>query len=195
MIAPHTAGQLPEGRAGQALALAVLGAGLLILWLAIGAPLADWHAERADQLAQQRQLVAHMRELAATLPDLARQAERTRGLAPGAVSSETDALVAARLQQRLMQLAATAGTEIATAEALPPEQAGAIDRIRLRLTLQAPLPALLKLLTAIETDTPPLLIDDLEVTTGESHDNDWPPLQVRLSVITLRAGTGAGSAP
>lgn len=193
MIAPHTAGQLPEGRPGQALALAVLGAGLLMLWLGIGAPLATWYAERADGLARQRQLVAHMRELAATLPDLTRQAGQTRGLASGAASGETDALVAARLQQRLMQLATAAGAGIATAEALPPEQAGGIERIRLRLTLQAPLPALLKLLGAIETDTPPLLIDDLEVTTGESHDNDWPPLQVRFSVITLRSDAGAAS--
>jgi general secretion pathway protein M len=189
MIAPP--GQLPEGWTGQALALLVLGGFLLMAWLAIGAPLADWYAERADRLTQQRQLVAHMRDVAGMLPELARQAKQT----PLAIGTDTDALIAARLQQRLTQLAATAGTEIATAEALPPEQAGGVDRIRLRLTLQAPLPALLKLLGAIETATPPLLVDDLDVTAGEPHDNDWPPLQVRFSVITLRASTVAGTAP
>lgn len=191
MIAP--AGQLPEGRIGRTLALAVLGAGLLMLWLAIGAPLTGWYSDRADRLAQQRRLVAHMRELAATLPGLARQA--TRNPTPGATSGETDALVAARLQQRLTQLAADAGTGIATAEALPPEQAGGIERIRLRLTLQTTQPTLLKLLSAVETDSPPLLIDDLEVTTGEAGDTGWPPLQVRFSVITLRARSAGGTTP
>jgi hypothetical protein len=184
--------RLPVGRSGRVLALAVLGAGLLMLWLAIGAPLTDWYAERADRLAEQRQLVAHMRELAATLPDLARQA---RGVAPGAGGSETDALVAARLQQHLMQLAADAGTGIATAEALPPEQAGGIERIRLRLTLQTAQPALLKLLGAIETDVPPLLIDDLQVGAGEAPDTGWPSLQVRFSVITLRARGASAAVP
>jgi general secretion pathway protein M len=189
MIAPVG---LPVGRNGRALALAVSGAGLLMLWLGIGAPLSDWYAERAVRLVEQRQLVAHMGELAATLPSLARQAH---GVASGAGGSETDALVAARLQQRLMQLAADAGTEIASAEALPPEQAGGIERVRLRVTLRAVLPALLKLLGAIETDAPPLLIDDLEVGAGEAHDTDWPSLQVRFSVITLRARGASGARP
>jgi hypothetical protein len=184
--------RLPSGRAGQMLALGVLGVALLALWLGAGAPLRDWYADRAERLDQQRLLVAHMTEVAAALPELTGQA----GAGALAVRiDETDALIAAGLQQRLMHLAAEAGTEIASAETLPPEQTAGLKRIRLRVAMRAPLPQLLKLLRAIETDTPPLLIDDLDLRADAAPDPDSPALEARFSVITLRAGTASAAPP
>jgi general secretion pathway protein M len=184
--------RLPSGRAGQMLALGILGVALVTLWLGAGAPLRDWYADRAERVDQQRLLVARMTEVAAVLPELM---GRAGGGTVGAGIGETDALIAAGLQQRLMHLAAEAGTEIASAETLAPEQADGLKRIRLRVTLRAPLPQLLKLLRAIETDAPPLLIDDLDLRTDAAPDPDAPALEARFSVITLRAGTASAAAP
>jgi general secretion pathway protein M len=179
--------------------VAILAIVLLALWFGIGAPLCDWYAERTVRLNEQRMLAAHMAELAATLPSLARQVGTantgTSGTGQGAAQvSDTDALVAAGMQQRLMRLAAQAGIEIASAETLPAEQHGGLRHIGLRVTLLAPWPDLMKLLAAIETDTPPLLIDDLDLRADAGGDSDWPKLQAQFSVIALRdAGSSAAT--
>jgi general secretion pathway protein M len=187
---------LPSGRRGQVLALAMLAIGLLALWLGIGGPLCAWYAQRASRLDEQRLLVAHTAALAATLPDLMRRAAP----AAGGRASDTDALAAAELQQRLEQLAANAGTEITSVETLPAEQGNAIKRIRLRVALQASWPKLLALLSAIETYSPPLLTDDLDLHTAsaqkaDGQNGDAPTLQVQFSVIALRSGSTAVQGP
>lgn len=164
---------LPTGRPGRSLALGLTIAGLVLIWWGAVRPLAGWYDAQNDTLAQRQALAIHMARLAGSLPTLRQQ----QALAPAEAApvalleGETDAIAAANLQERLQALAASAGTSIATAEMLPVErQAGEVaesDRaIRLRLTMNAPWPSLMRLLNMIEDGPPLMLVDDLRLECG-----------------------------
>jgi type II secretory pathway component PulM len=188
--------ELPGGTRGRVLALAILGIVLTAVWLTVAAPLFDWYAVRAERIAGQRAFLTRMTAMVATLPELERLA-RAPGTQPASSGNgSSDALQAAALQQRLMRLASNAGIDIASVETLSSERADGIKRIRLRLALRAPWPALLRFLAAIEVgSTAPLLIDDLELRTDATQDDGTAILQAGFAVIALQADATSRTAP
>lgn len=189
-IAPHT------GQAGRwaALGLAVLL--LALMWLAVAAPLLDWHRDRAEALAQRAVLAQRMAQIAAGLPVLQRtvQAGAASGPPVGAVLTQpTDAVAAAALSQAVQDMAVRAGSSPSSIETLAPEATGAYRRIRLRIALSAPLPALVGLLQAMDQATPRMLVDDLQLRAAPVlMGRDNPPLDASMTVMAFRA---AGPAP
>src|SRR4051794_5890803 len=143
---------LPTGRRGQLLALGLTIAVLGGLWAGVAAPLLDWYALRAEQVQARAAVARRMAELAETLPALRDQARlvATPGRpAQGAVlEGASDAIAAATLQGRLQEMAARAGAPLSSAEALPGEAAGAWRRIGVRVAVNAPWPAIIRLLQA-----------------------------------------------
>ena len=187
--------RLPTGRPGQLLAVALTLIALLLVWEAIASPLIDWYDARADAVTTGRETAARMRNLAAELPALQREAARAR-LAGPPVSSllggSSDAVAAATLQGRMQDMAGTAGTALSSTEALPARQQGAYRRVALRVSFNASLPVLVKLLQTIETSTPRMLVDDIQLHTSpiiiaQGHQSS-PPLDVSLTVVGFRAG-------
>jgi general secretion pathway protein M len=184
---------LPSGRRGQAMALGVTLILLVILWTGIVAPLLGLYAARQETLAQRRALLVRMTMLADSLPTLRRQAgeKASAGPAPQAlIEGASDAVASAALQERIQQMATQTGANLASVEALAGEQAGALRRIGLRLTLTTSWPVLVNLLAAIDTASPRMLVDDLQlqgsviqVRQGEAR------LEARLAVYAFRAGT------
>jgi hypothetical protein len=65
---------LPTGRAGQALALAILAGLVVLIWSVVIAPLSQWYGERADLLGEQQILARRMTDIAASLGDARRLA-------------------------------------------------------------------------------------------------------------------------
>lgn len=166
---------LPTGRRGQLLAIGLTIAVLGGAWAGIAAPLLDWYTLRAEQVQARRAIARRMAELAETLPvlrDEARQVAAPDRPAAGAVlDGASDAVAAATLQGRLQDMAARAGAPLSSAEALPGEAAAGWRRIGLRVAVNAPWPAVVRLLQAIGTATPRLLVDDLQLRA--------PPLLLR----------------
>lgn len=158
---------LPTGRRGQVLAVGLAIAVLGGAWAGIAAPLLDWYAVRAEQVQARRAVARRMAELAGTLPALRDQARRVAAPgrpAEGAVlDGASDALAAAALQGRLQEMAAHAGAPLSSAEALPGEAAGAWRRIGVRVAVNAPWPAVVRLLQAIGSAGPRMLVDDLQL--------------------------------
>ena len=128
---------LPTGRRGRLLALGLTFAVLGALWVAVAAPLIEWHALRAEQVQARRALARRMAEIAETLPELRDQARvaAASGRASGEATLDgaSDAIAAATLQGRLQEMAARAGAPLTSAEALPGEAAGAWRRIGVRV--------------------------------------------------------------
>ncbi len=184
------AASLPDGRRGRVLAMAL---GLVLVasvWAAVVAPLAAWHANQAQWLAQRQALERRMAALAETLPSLqARAAARTaKGPAPSAVlQGETDAVAGAALQQLVQQMATGAGTSLSSIEVRPAEPVGGYRRIGLHVALGAPWPALVHLLQSIEAATPPMLVDDLRLH-GPPLGNAALPMDTSFTVLAFRAG-------
>ena len=181
---------LPTGARGRTLAVAILLLVLAAAWLAVAAPLLDWHARRSDMLMRERTLAARMESVAATMPQLRVQAEGvSAGPAPRALLEGTsDSIAGAALQGQLDELVRGAGNSLASAELLPAEAAGAYRRIGLRLSLSGTWSGLIALFEAVESATPRMLIDDLQlrpapsVTAGADQ-----PIAATFTVIAFRA--------
>ena len=175
---------LPTGRRGRLLALGLTVAVLGALWLGVAAPLIEWHALRAEQVQARRALARRMAEIAETLPELRDQARlaAASGRASGEATLDgaSDAIAAATLQGRLQEMAARAGAPLTSAEALPGEAAGAWRRVGVRVAVSAPWPAVVRLLQTVNTASPRMLVDDMQLRA--------PPLLLRTGARPMDAG-------
>ena len=144
---------LPTGRPGRLLALGITLLGFGLVWFALVGPLVRLYADNAASLEQQRILAHRMAQLAGMLPDLQHQAEAGAGTGPAPnalLEGATDAIAGATLQERVQEMASTAGARVSSAEMLPAAQTGGYRRIGLRVACNAPWPILIRLLQSIE---------------------------------------------
>ncbi len=186
------ASRLPTGRAGQALALLLLLVVAAAAWAAVVSPLLDWHADRADLLERRSTLARRMAQVAADLPRLQQQAAAGTQVGPQTIvpfEGRSDAVAGAALQQRLQDMAATAGTSLSSIEALPPLQMGAYRQVGVRVAINAPWAALVAFLRAIEDGSPQMLVDELQIHGAYGLIREAnAPLTASLAVMGFRAG-------
>ena len=186
---------LPTGRRGQVLAVALTVSVLAAVWVGVIAPLADWYGARAEQLGRQQALLARMQALAHILPALRKQesSAATNATTSSAVLADaTDAVAGATLQGAVQGMASNSGGSLTSAAPLPPEAAGAWRRIGVRVTLRAPWPVLVRLMQSVETASPRMFIDDLQLhaeTAGPQARSDI--IEATLAVYAFRAATPA----
>jgi general secretion pathway protein M len=183
---------LPDGRRGQALAIALTLIAAAFLWLTTAAPLIGWYMSRADQLAQQQQLAAHMQSLGHEIPAL-RAAITAAGLQADSnqtlLDGNSDVIAGANLQTALQTLATQAGTSLDSVALLPAEPAGAVRRISVQVSVTSTWPVLIALLDAIETARPRMIVDALSLTNGSQTGTDQEqPVQASFSVTGFRSG-------
>ncbi len=170
---------LPEGPRGSLLAVALTLTVLAALWFGCVQPLVDWHAARAESLAQRRTLLQHMTDLVAALPDLQQQASSVRAPVAALLEGASDAVAGAALQGSVQTIATAAGAELSSIETLPAEQHGSYRRIGLRVATAAPWPVLVAMLRAVEQGTPRMLVDDLQLRA--------PPVELRATTSPVTA--------
>jgi general secretion pathway protein M len=189
---------LPDGPRGRALALALTALLLAAAWMAVGQPLLDAYAERADVLERRMALAAKMEEVAASLPELQRQAaEQSTDATPTTATLEgaSDALAGASLQGLVEAMSISAGGHLTSTEALPVEQVGAYRRVALRVAVDSTWPVLIRLLQAIERATPRMFLDDLQIHAQPSAPTTRePPLDIAFTVLAFRQATAAAAA-
>ncbi|HYP62713.1 MAG TPA: type II secretion system protein GspM [Acidocella sp.] len=182
----HLPSALPDGRHGQALAVAITLLGVLLLWEVTAAPLLDWYEARQDELTQQRQLAAHMQALGREIPTL-RNAVSAAGLQASddqvLLSGNSDVIAGANLQTVLQGLAAQAGTSLNSAALQPAEQAGGLRRISMQVSVTASWPVLIALLQAIGTAQPRMIVNTLNITMSGTPNTDQ--LQQVLASFTV----------
>jgi general secretion pathway protein M len=187
-----TPDRLPEGDFGQALAAFLAIAVAALVWFSAIMPAVSWYEGRAAQSAQQRLEIAHITALQRSLPALraavaasASAANDHAILLPG----DSDDIAGANLQSSLQALASAAGTSLDSAAAVAPGQVGVLRRIGVDVSVTATWPVLIALLTAIDTATPRMTVDDLSIAAGAAPDlHQDVPLQASFSVFAFRAG-------
>jgi general secretion pathway protein M len=182
---------LPSGPKGRFLALGITIVVLAAAWLGVVAPALDWYADREEVLGRQRALAHRMSALVETLPSLrdaaAEAAENARQ--PGVLlAGANDSLAAAALQQKLDELASTAGVRIGSEEILPAQAAGDFRAIAVRVTLTAPWRAVVALLQAMATADVPMMADEMQLRgpPGNAKDTDLP-IDASFTVTAYRA--------
>jgi general secretion pathway protein M len=184
---------LPTGRRGQLLAVALTVICLAALWVAVVSPLISWYEARAQALDDRRLVATRMARIAQSVPALMRQAAALHEAAPAgrdiALEAPSDAVAGARLQQRMQDLAAAAGLTLSSIETLPAQQQGGYRRISLRVTCSAALPVLVGLLQKLEVSSPRMLIDDVDLDASPDLNRpDGIAIAANFTVIAFRPG-------
>lgn len=157
---------LPTGRRGRLLALSLVLLGLGGLYFIAVAPLVDLYQAREARLEDGRMVLPRLEAAAAALPRLRAQVAELRAAARTrkvTLDGASDAIASANLQSRIEGFASRVGVTIGSTESLPAETADGYRRIGLRFALNGPYANLVKLLARIETATPPLIVDNLQV--------------------------------
>jgi general secretion pathway protein M len=184
---------MPEGRRGQAVALALVAVVFGVLWTAVAAPLLAWHAEQTEQLAQRRLMLAHMEQIVATLPALRQEAGRAGSNAPPATAllgGATDAIAGATLQSAVQDMTTAAGATLTSSEALPGVQQGGFRRIALRVAVRGDWPELIALLRGVDESRLRLMVTNLELHATAQQQRVGPaPIAASFVVQGFRPGT------
>jgi general secretion pathway protein M len=175
-----TADMWLSGRRGRALAAAIGGLVLTLAWFGAVDPVWSWFNDRNLLLEGRQALLHRMQDVAATLPALRSEAankpDRDDTARTTVLPGASDALAAADLQERVQQMAGTAGINLTAVETLPATTAGEWHRVSLRISLSATWPVLMGLLRAIEQSPTRILIDDLHLhsATAMTHPTTVP---------------------
>ncbi len=181
---------LPTGRRGQMLALAVTVLAAMLLWLGVVSPLLEWNADLAQRRAERETLAGRTQALVEGLPAL-RQRVAATAANPGIAASlqgETDAVAAANLQGALQDMAAKAGVTLSSIEQLPPDAVSGTRRIGLRVVVAGRWTVLIGFLASIDSASPRMLIDDLQLQRGPLLLGADNPLNATFAVYGFRAG-------
>lgn len=198
--------RLPDGRAGQAAAVALTLLLVLVVWAGIIAPALGWYASRGEMLVRRQAMARRMAALVETLPDLRRMAEASgqarlieTALLPGA----TDALAAASLQQTLNERAVAAGVTVSSQEILPPQAAAGHSQVTVRIAASAPYRSLVAFLLALAESDIPMVVTELQLRglpmqmirgpeALEGLRADDPPVEATLTVLSFRDSRAGG---
>jgi general secretion pathway protein M len=186
---------LPEGWRGQVLATALTLALLATLWFAIASPLIGRYQEGASELAQRQALLRHMQALVEMLPSLEHAPATAHVAPPVLLSGASDAVAAAAMQSAVQAMSVAAGVELVSMETLPAEARGGYRRIGLRVSLSAPWPILVELLSAAARGQPRMLVDDLQLhSTDLQTRTGATPVAASCTLLAFRsARDGSGS--
>lgn len=190
---------LPTGWQGRLLALSLLLVALAIAWLTIAEPLRGLYAEQQSQIANRRALLGKLDAVAAELPALHARVASLRGSMESrrlTLDGASDSIASASLQGHIEQYAARAGVTVGSTEILPAQAQGEYRRIGLRLMINGHYDSLTKLLSELETATPPLVVGDLQIRSMQwrlgAHPNMG--LDASLEIYGFRATDAPASA-
>lgn len=117
-------------------------------------------------LAQQRMLERRLGATADEIPILRTRLLQLRESTSAqkiTVDGASESIASANLQSELEELAASAAVAISSIEGVPAEARGAYRRIGLRIAITGPYESIVKLLAAIETASPPLVVENLQI--------------------------------
>jgi general secretion pathway protein M len=161
------------------------------VYLVVITPVLGFYDQREAALEQRRMLEPRLRATAATVPVLQSQLAKYREAASTrkvVIEGASDAIASANLQSRIEELAASSGVSISSTEGLPAEARGVHRRIGLRIAISGPYEGIVHLLAAIETATPPLIVDNVQI-----HGTmQMRPQQPRSALLSQQRGLPPG---
>jgi general secretion pathway protein M len=151
---------------GRVLALAILAALCLVVWVGVAQPLLDRFGGYRETVVQAQEHLPRLRALAARIPLLKaelQRLERDPNARTRQLTGANDALAAADLQNRLGRIASANGVVLRSTQILPPQEEEGFRRIGVRVAMEGDTGALLKILYGLETAPTLLFVDNLEI--------------------------------
>jgi general secretion pathway protein M len=170
---------------GRKPALIALGVGGTLLLLALASLVygamsaqADARADMRYRMAVYRAEVAQSPALASRLKDVRNRAQSEAGL----LKESNAALAAAQIQSDMKAIAAANAGEIRSAQPLPATTANGFETVPMSYDLLLPLSHLRALAYAVETQTPYLFLDNVDIVAPQNGQSDADP-QLELRVV------------
>ncbi|MEW5726271.1 MAG: type II secretion system protein GspM [Pseudomonadota bacterium] len=168
-------------------AVAILGGVVVLVHLAVVDPLVGAWSGASRDIAEAQARLGALTALAGAaerLDSALAEREREAADAPAHYRAASDTLVAVQMQDRLKQAVDGAGGTLASLRVLPAGEEGPFRRVALRAQVGATLPALQRVLHALEASRPVLVLDNLSVTAPAAPAGaDDPVLTVRFDVL------------
>jgi general secretion pathway protein M len=176
-------------RASRALALGILAALLLLVFLGFVSPLLDSYRQASSSVEQYRAALEHTRhagsDLAGLRAELARLKERQASTV-GFMQSSNPSLAAAELQNRIKSSVEAAHGELRSTQILPARDEGVFRRISIRGQIAVNTAALQRVFYDLESASPFLFLDNVEIRSRparrSSAPEDDPILEVRFDL-------------
>lgn len=182
---------LPVGTRGRIVALLlVLLPVILVLQFAIF-PLFSAYDEFSNEIESMQDEITRYRTVIGELPALqaaAAELQKQQPLTPFLLPGSNSALAAAALQRHLQKLAAEHEARIVSVRVQPAVPDGPLQKISVQARLQADSRGLRNLLHALESGTPFVFIDTLNISTRvQRRRTAIDRLEVSMNLSALRA--------
>jgi len=167
-------------RRGRGLALAILVAAAAAVGLAIALPLQGTIEARRKTVQSQLKLLAAYRRAEAQRPVVEAELKALKtaqAATAGLIDGATPPLAAARLQTEMKKIVEAHGGEIRSVQNLPPALVEGFETIELRYDITLPMKALGPVVYEVESHTPYLFIDGVDIHAPEALASDQPAAQ------------------
>ena len=183
---------LPVGMRGRLVALSLLLIPAILVVRFAFWPLLESYVSATDDLETTRDEITRDQRLMNQEPALqaaVTRFERTRPLAPYLLSGTNRALAAAGLQRNLQDAAKEHDVTILSLRVQNPVEDGPLERVLVEARLRAGIPELRAFLYFIETTTPYLFVEDLNINVRQTRRRSKTSsgLDVRVTLYGLRA--------
>ncbi len=158
------------GQRLAALALLILLGG--VFYLVVDQGLLVRYRYYRDYLEQQQHRLTQMGRLVASREPIQQQIDKIQhdqAIARQYLPQTAPALAAAELQQRVRAVVEATGGTLRSTQALPPVEEGSAVRVAVSVTLTGDTGNLEKILYDLESQTPLLFVDNLEISARENR--------------------------
>jgi general secretion pathway protein M len=148
------------------LAIILLVVVVIAAWEGIVSPIAREFAEHEQLTGQNAELIARYRALGETRANLERERDRLKqevDSRSGLLAGNNPALIGAGLQDQIKNVVSAHGGKLQSAQILAPASEKEFTRVSVRVVMTAEVPALQKILYDLETASPYLFVDDVDV--------------------------------
>jgi Type II secretion system (T2SS), protein M subtype b len=188
--------QLPTGRSGRALALAIAALGVVVFYFLAVSPVLDFYNTQEELVRQRMATAERYKTLARQLPDLRIADKKWRDQFGGELllDGQSDADASAAIQGAMKQAVEDAGAKLTSAEILPEKTDGNFRRVGVRVAFSGDLKLVTTVMRSLETAHPVLFAGDFDLHSGTEGDSSEDSgagsegLSVTLDVYGFRAG-------
>jgi hypothetical protein len=160
-------------------ALAILLALPLLAWIAVAEPLISVVADRQAEIDALSDRLSRLQAAIARIPELERSqaANKQRLEAAGGIWSEnSEAAIAAIMQDRLRQAVSSSNGVVRSTSHLPGADDKDLHTVRIRFSVEGTLDTVQQTLAIIETARPAMFVDSLTIAAPAIFTSDKPPL-------------------
>ncbi len=180
---------------GRKAALAGLGIGVFLVVLLLGLPFVATYSAQKAEINDNLQQLARFRAEQKLRPALEARlkALKSRGAtSPGYVTAESAALAQSAIERDIRGMAEANKAEIRSTQAGQTDKVGILEAVSVQYDMTVPMTHLKPLLYALETHTPYLFIDQIDIAAPvawqASTSSTEPTLQLHMTVHAYRWG-------